>query len=92
MRYIYGTADSYSTTKGTTVTAKQLASIIKKDVEFGKWNIYNGGRANFTTAKCQYSKKGFTYHSHLLIFGSKPEFRKLEQLLKDIIEVIPRKF
>lgn len=92
MRYIYGTNDSYTTTKGTTVTAKQLASIIKKDVGFGKWNLYDGGETNSRTAKCRYSKKGFSYHSHLLIYGDKGEFTLLEALIKDFIEVIPRDF
>lgn len=92
MRYIYGTNDSYTATKGKTVTAKQLASIIKKDVDFGKWNVYEGGEVNSCTAHCRYSKKGFVYHSHLLIFGSKREFKKLESLIKGFIQVNPRKF
>lgn len=92
MRYIYGTNDSYSTTKGKTVTVKQLASIIKKDVDYGKWNKYEGGEVNNRTAHCRYSKKGFVYHSHLLIFGSKAEFKKLEELIKNFIDVTPRKF
>lgn len=92
MRYIYGSNDSYTTTKGTTVTAKQLANIIKKDVELGKWNKYEGGEANSRTAHCRYARKGFAYHSHLLIYGNKKEFEKLENLIKPIIEVTPRKF
>ena len=92
MRYIYGTNDSFSTTKGTIVTAKQLASIIKKDVEFGKWNRYEGGRVNSVTAHCRYKKNGYAFHSHLLIYGSKREFKVLENIIKDFIEVIPRQY
>ena len=92
MRYIYGTDDSYTTVKGTVATARQLATIIKRDVELGNWNLYDGGKSNTRTAKCRYSKKGFSYHSHLLIYGDKGEFALLEALIKDFIEVIPRDF
>jgi len=92
MRYIYGTNDSYTTTRGTTVTAKQLASIIKRDVDYGKWNIYEGGETNSRTAVCRYKRNGFIYHEHLMIFGNKKEFQQLETLIKEFIKVIPRKF
>ena len=87
IRYIYGTNDSYPTTKGRTVTAKQLASIIKRDVSFGKWNLYEGGKENSWTASCRYSRRGFIYHERLFIYGTKKEFQKLEMLIKNIIEV-----
>lgn len=92
MRYIYGTNDSYNTTKGRTVSVKQLASIIQRDVEYGKWNIYEGGETNSQTAQCRYKRNGFVYHEQLMIYGNKQEFKKLEKLLNGIIEVIPRKF
>lgn len=91
MRYSYGTNDSY-TTNSRTCSVPQLASIIKRDVDLGKWNIYEGGRTNSLTAKCRYKRNGFVYHSHLLIWGSKEEFQRLEHLIKDFIEVIPRNF
>ena len=91
MRYIYGN-ENYNLPKGKTIPVKQLASLIKRDVEVGKWNIYNGGDKNHHSAKCKYEKNGFTYHEELLIFGSEEEFKKLEELLKGIIEIIPRKF
>lgn len=37
-------------------------------------------------------KKGFSFHSHLLIYGKEEEFKRLENLIKDFIEVTPRKF
>lgn len=92
MRYVYGTNDSYNNAKGRTVTAKQLASIIQRDVEFGKWNIYEGGETESQTAQCRYKRNGFVYHEQLIIYGNKKEFKQLETLLKGIIEVIPRKF
>lgn len=47
----------YTTSNGTVATARQLATIIKRDVELGKWNLYDGGKSNTRTAKCRYSKK-----------------------------------
>lgn len=92
MRYVYGTNDSYSRIKGRTITAKQLASIIKRDVDYGKWNIYEGGQEDSSTAVCRYKRNGFTFHSQIMIYGNKKEFKKLEKLIKDFIEVIPRQF
>ena len=93
MRYSYGTNDSYSNSRGRTVTAKQLASIIKRDVDYGKWNLYDGGRTNSVTASCRYSRKGFIYHGRLFIYGTKREFQQLEKLLQKIdIEIIPRRY
>ena len=92
MRYFYGSNDSYYNGAGRTCSVPQLASIIKKDVEYGKWNLYDGGKANSVTAKCRYQRKGFAYHSYLLIFGTEEEFKRLEELIKDTIEVIPRQY
>ena len=92
MRYYYGTDDSYYRGKGRSVTVKQLASIIKRDVEFGKWNHYYGGRTNDITASCSYKRKGFVYHSRLFIYGKQDEFEELEKLITSFIEVTPRKF
>jgi len=92
MRYKYGTKDSYTTFRGKTVTAKELASIIKRDVEYGKWNIYEGGETNSVTAHCRYQRNGFQYHEQLLIYGNKKEFKQLEELIDDFIFVNPRKF
>lgn len=92
MRYKYGTNDSYSVHSGRTATAKQIASIIKRDVDYGKWNIYEGGKEDSVTAKCRYKRNGFVYHSYLLIFGKESEFKELEALIKPIIEVIPRQY
>lgn len=91
MRYSYGTNDSF--TEGSrTASVKQVASLIKRDVEYGKWNIYEGGEANTRTAKCRYKRNGFVYHSHLLLWGKEEEFKRLESLIKDFIDVTPRKF
>ena len=89
MRYYYGTIDKFIEEKGRTVTAKQLASIIKRDVDVGKWNIFNGGNKN-TSADCSYIKGNFTHHEHLFITGKAVEFQELEQLIEPIIKVIPR--
>lgn len=89
MRYSYGTNDSF-TNGSRTASVKQLASIIKRDVDYGKWNIYEGGETNTRTAKCRYKRNGFIYHEHLLIYGTADEFRRLEGLIKDFITVIPR--
>lgn len=92
MRYSYGTNDSYSTSRGRTATAKQIASLIKRDVDYGKWNLYDGGKEESWTASCRYSKKGFVYHERLFIYGTKKEFQELERLIKGIIDIIPRKW
>lgn len=92
MRYKYGTNDSYTEGRGRSCSVPQLASIIKRDVECGKWNKYDGGEVNTRTATCRYSKKGFSFHSYLLIYGKEEEFKRLETLIKDFIKVTPRKF
>ena len=92
MRYSYGTNDSYNSNRGRTITVKQLASLIKRDVGFGKWNVYEGGREDSSTASCKYSRRGFIYHERLFIYGTEKEFKHLEQLIRPIIEVIPRVF
>lgn len=92
MRYYYGTSDSYHEGAGRTASVKQVASIIQRDVEFGKWNIYEGGKQDSTLAKCRYKKNGFIFHSVLIIQGQKKEFKELEKLIQDIVEVIPRQY
>ena len=91
MRYSYGTNDSF-TNGSRTASVKQLASIIKRDVDYGKWNIYEGGETHNYTAKCRYKRNGFIYHEHLLICGTKREFKELEKLIAPFIEVVPRRF
>lgn len=92
MRYYYGTNDSFYEGHGRTATAKQIASIIKRDVEYGKWNVYNGGKEDSTTASCKYQATSFTHHRQLFIKGQEKEFKELENLIKDIIEVKPRQY
>ena len=92
MRYKYGTSDSYTTFKGKNVTVPELASIIKRDVEVGKWNLYEGGEEESTTAHCKYQRNGFQYHEQLLIYGSKKEFQRLESLIREFIKVNPRQY
>ena len=89
MRYYYGVIDKFIEEKGRTATAKQIASLIKRDVNVGKWNIFNGGNKN-TSATCSYKKGKFTYHEHLFIQGKPKEFKELEALIQPIIKVIPR--
>lgn len=92
MRYSYGTNDSYNPRRGRTISVPQLASIIKRDVEYGKWNKYEGGKEDTSTASCKYHKKGFIYHERLFIYGTKKEFKKLENIIKNFIEVNPRQY
>ena len=92
MRYKYGTNDSYSGFRGRTVTPTELASIIKRDVDYGKWNIYEGGKQDSTTAHCKYQTEHFTYHERILIYGTKKEFKELEKLIDDFIFVNPRRY
>lgn len=92
MRYYYGTNDSYHIGAGRTASAKQIASIIKRDVEVGKWNKYEGGRENTREAHCRYAKKGYIFHSQLMIFGKQSEFKELEKLIAPFIDVTPRQF
>lgn len=94
MKYKYGTNDSYSNSCGRTATAKQIASIIKRDVEYGKWNKYDGGKQDNYIASCEYSRKGFIHHERLYIYGKRAEFDELEKLIHDVdnLKVIPRKY
>lgn len=92
MRYYYGTDDSFHHGTGRSATAKQIASIIKRDVEFGKWNHYYGGKTNDITASCSYRRKGFVFHGRLFITGKQSEFKELEKLITSFIEVTPRQF
>lgn len=87
MKYYYGIMSKFVEEKGRTVTAKQLASIIKRDVEVGKWNIFKGGKQE-TSATCSYEKGSFTYHEKLFITGKEKEIKELEQLIQPIIKVV----
>ena len=90
MKYYYGNISKFIKEKGNNVTAKQLASIIKRDVDYGKWNQYNGGTEE-SVADVSYTNNGFTHHEHLYIIGKPVEFKELEQLIQPFIEVIPKK-
>lgn len=89
MRYVYGIAGNYSNSKGRTVTVKQLASIIKRDVEYGKWNIYRRRKNNDEPAHCKYERNGFTHHEELMIYGNQKEFETLEKLITGVIKILP---
>ena len=91
MMYAYGTNDSFTNSK-ISATVEELTEIITNDVECGKWNNYFGGVENSISATCSYHKKGYIFHNHLLIYGSKDEFKELENAIKDIIDVTPRQF
>lgn len=91
MRYKYEITNHKTKFRGKTVTPTQLAKIIKRDVECGRWNTYDGG-SNTTTAHCRYQGKTFTYHEKLLIYGTKKEFQQLEKLIDNFIYVEPRTF
>lgn len=94
MKYKYGTNDSYSNSSGRTATAKQIASLIKRDVEYGKWNKYDGGKEGSYIASCEYYRRGFVHHERLYIYGKRDEFDELEKLIQKIdnLKVIPRKY
>ena len=87
MKYYYGVMSKFVEEKGRTVTAKQLASIIKRDVDVGKWNIFKGGKQE-TSATCFYEKGNFTYHEKLFITGKEKEIKELKQLIQPIIKVV----
>ena len=92
MRYKYGSKDCYTRFRGKDCSVTELASIIKRDVEYGKWNTYEGGEVDSIDAHCRYQRNGFQYHEQLLIYGNKKEFKQLEELIDDFIFVNPRKF
>lgn len=91
MRYSYNIKDDYDPKRGRTISVPQLASIIKRDVEYGKWNQYNGGDEKHS-ANCNYTSGNFQYHEKLYIFGTPKEFQQLEKLIKEFISVVPRIF
>jgi len=92
MRYSYGIKEGYDPKRGRTISVPQLASIIKRDVEYGKWNKYEGGLEGKSAASCSYSNGNFQYHEKLYIYGTEKEFTHLEQLIRGILRVIPRQF
>ena len=91
MRYKYGVINKVLNHDCTIVRAPALADIIKRDVNVGKWNIYEGGDKEHAV---QVSFKGSSWvHSeHMFIWGSESEIKHLEQLISGFIKVIPRKF
>lgn len=91
MKYYYGNVDKFIDNDGKTATAKQIASLIKRDVNYGKWNIFNGG-SETSIAEVSYKKGSFTHHEHMFITGRAKEFKELEKLIKPFIEVIPRQY
>lgn len=92
MKYGYGTVDNYKVVELQFTTPADLAEIIKEDVDCGKWNCYDGGKAYLEIAHCKYQKNNFTTSTNLLIFGTTKEFKRLEELIKDFIKVNPRVF
>lgn len=92
MRYSYGIKEGYDPKRGRTISIPQLASIIKRDVEYGKWNNYHGGVEGKSAANCSYSTGNFTYHEKLYVYGTEKEFQQLEKLIREFIEVTPRVF
>lgn len=90
MRYKYGVNDN-PTESSRTATAKQIASIIKRDVDYGKWNTYKGGNKKHP-ATVSYENKSFNFHTKMFLFGKESEFKELENLIKDFITVTPRQF
>lgn len=83
----------YITSNGTVATARQLATIIKRDVKLGKWNFIRWRKNQIQGLQSADTvKKASTYHSHMLIYGDRGEFTLLEALIKDYREVIPREY
>ena len=91
MRYKYDVI-SKTKEKGVIIKAPKLASLIKKEVSLGKWNIYDGGVDGKNTAKLSYKGKNWEYGEHMFIYGSKKEFEHLEQLISKWVKVNPRIF
>ena len=89
MQYKYGVIDNGL--DGIIVKAAQLIDLIKRDVNRGKWNVYDGGD-NKHTAKISYKGKNWEYGEHIYIRGSENEFKYLEQELSKFMEVNPRQF
>jgi hypothetical protein len=88
MEYNYGVVPNFK--NATLMKVPQFLSMITKDVKQGKWNIYEGGDKKHC-AKISYKGKSFTYGEHIFIKGSERELKYLEEKLKQIIRVIPRK-
>ena len=91
MQYKYGVTDKFNGGEGIIVKAPQLIDLIKRDVNQGKWNLYEGGDKSHT-AKVSYKGKNWEYGEHLFIIGSKNEIKFLESKIRKFIEVIPRKY
>lgn len=91
MKYKYAVTSKVVDKTAIPTTVPELASLIKRDVSVGKWNIYNGGNKE-NPVKISFQTPNWTYGEHLFIFGSKREIQFLEKLLDDVLPVIPRKF
>lgn len=92
MRFSVGNDDCCGFGRIETVSVDDLVEIIKSDVADGKWNCYDGGRINSIEAVCRFDRKGVINHNRLFIFGSKNEFKSLEEQLDGVLTVIPRDF
>jgi len=92
MRYSYGVNDSFNPKRGRTISVPQLASLIKRDVGFGKWNNYHGGVEDNSAASCSYKANSFVFHERLFIYGTEREFKELEKIISEFIKVTPRVF
>ena len=91
MQYKYGVTDKFTNGEGILIKAPQLISLIKRDVQRGKWNIYRGGDKKHT-AKISYKGKNWEYGEHIYIIGTQREIQHLENKLKQFLKVIPRKY
>lgn len=91
MQYKYGVTGKFTKGEGIIVKAPQLIDLIRRDVNRGKWNLYEGGDEKHA-AKISYKGKGFTYGEHIFIIGSKREIQFFEEKISKFMKVIPRKF
>lgn len=89
MKYNYGVVDK---PEGRIIKAPALIDLLKRDVQQGKWNIYEGGTDGENTAKISYKGNGWEYGEHIFIKGSKRELRFFESKIREFMEVIPRVF
>ncbi len=92
MKFYYGTNDSLFMGRKESISVEGLVEIIKKDVEDGKWNVYDGGRVNSVTATCRWSERARVTNDRLFIEGSRNEIQSLEKQLDGVLTVIPREY
>jgi hypothetical protein len=91
MKYKYGVVGKSTCKDGIIVKAPALISLLKKEVDSGKWNIYEGGDDNHP-AKISFKGKSFEYGEHMFVYGSEREIRFFEEAISKFIKVIPRVF